>query len=105
MEIVFKPQEIYTVCNGVAPDLIVYFGDLDWRSVGSIGYSDIRTFENDTGPDDANHAQHGIFIMSDLGRKSGSIRAHGLQVMDCAPTILSKLHVEVPLDMQGKAIG
>ena len=34
---VHKPQEVYPEVRGVAPDLIVYFGDLDWRSVGAVG--------------------------------------------------------------------
>jgi predicted AlkP superfamily phosphohydrolase/phosphomutase len=40
----------------------VYFGDLSWRSIGSVGWDRIHFHENDTGPDDANHAPHGIFI-------------------------------------------
>ncbi|MEE9505082.1 MAG: alkaline phosphatase family protein, partial [Thermodesulfobacteriota bacterium] len=53
---VFKPEEVYPVANGIPPELIVYFGNLKWRSVGSIGYGTTLTFENDIGPDDANHA-------------------------------------------------
>ena len=34
---VLKPQDVYPEVRGVAPDLIVYFGDLEWRSVGSVG--------------------------------------------------------------------
>ena len=59
---VYKPDEVYREINNIPPDLIVLFGDLYWRSVGSIGFNSIWTHENDTGPDDANHAQHGIFI-------------------------------------------
>jgi len=59
---VYKPEEVYREINNIPPDLIVLFGDLYWRSVGSIGFNSIWTHENDTGPDDANHAQHGIFI-------------------------------------------
>jgi predicted AlkP superfamily phosphohydrolase/phosphomutase len=100
---VFKPQDIYPVRNGIPPDLIVYFGDLYWRSVGSVGLRTVHTFENDTGPDDANHAQHGIFIMSDPdGKKNGEIA--GLHIMDCAPTILNLLGVPIPEDMEGKVI-
>ena len=44
--------------RGVAPDLLVYFDNLGWRSVGSFGHGDVYTFENDTGPDDANHAEN-----------------------------------------------
>ena len=52
-----------------------------------MGHGDIRTRENDLGPDDANHAQQGIFIMYDP-REQGRGRVEGLQVMDVAPTVL-----------------
>ncbi len=100
---IFKPQDIYPVCNGIPPDLIVYFGDLYWRSVGSVGSKSIHTFENDTGPDDANHSQYGIFIMCDPeAEKTGRIEE--LHITDCAPTILQMLSVPVPGDMEGKVI-
>ena len=54
---VYRPEELYKEVRGVAPDLIVYFGDLYWRSVGTIGGGKLHTFENDTGPDGANHAR------------------------------------------------
>ncbi len=100
---VFKPQEIYRQCDGVPPDLIVYFGDLYWRSVGSVGYDSIYTFENDTSPDDCNHAQYGIVIKNDpdVREGPGGKELTGLQLIDMAPTILQQFHVPVPLDMQG----
>lgn len=99
---VFKPQDVYPVCNGIPPDLIVYFGDLYWRSVGSVGLRSVHTFENDTGPDDANHAQHGIFILRDPKRAGEGIEnAH---IMDCAPTILDLLGEPVPSDMRGRVL-
>ena len=98
-----KPETIYKDVNRIAPDLIVYFGDLDWRSVGSVGYDSIYTFENDTGPDDANHDYHGIFIMDDRAGRDGRERT-GLQLMDIAPTVLDLLGVRVPEDMQGTII-
>src|SRR5256714_7800720 len=69
---VHRPEELYPEQNGVAPDLIVYFGDLTWRSVGQMGTGQIHTFENDTGPDDANHARNGIVISAGDG-PSGAI--------------------------------
>ncbi len=102
---VFKPEEIYKECNGVPPDLIVYFGDLYWRSVGTVGHGSIYTFENDTGPDDCNHAQFGMVIKHDAGRYEGpgGCELTGLQLMDMAPTILQHLDVPIPTDMQGKS--
>ncbi len=31
----FRPDALYRESRGVPPDLLIYFGDLDWRSVGS----------------------------------------------------------------------
>jgi predicted AlkP superfamily phosphohydrolase/phosphomutase len=101
---VFKPEDIYPVVNGIAPDLIVYFGDLRWRSVGSVGIGSIHTFENDTGPDEANHSQHGIFIMGAPEMKARG-KVSGLHIMDVAPTVLNLLGLKVPEDMEGKVIG
>jgi hypothetical protein len=100
---VFKPQEIYRACRGIPPDLLIYFGDLDWRAVGSIGHRAIHVFENDTGPDDSNHARRGIFILSD---PSGKARGEqmDLQIMDCAPTLLRRFGILPPPGMGGRPI-
>ena len=97
-----KPEEIYQEVNNIAPDLIVYFGNLKWRSVGSLGLNRIHSFENDTGPDDANHAQEGLYIYYDPQR-SGQGRGQTRHLMDIAPTILEKMGVPVPTDMQGRS--
>jgi predicted AlkP superfamily phosphohydrolase/phosphomutase len=103
---VIKPEEVYPEINGVPPDLIVYFGNLAWRSVGSIGLNTIHTFENDTGPDDANHAEQGICILCDpVAPIEGqhTLRA-GLSLFDVAPTVLNILGIPVPPDMEGSVI-
>jgi predicted AlkP superfamily phosphohydrolase/phosphomutase len=82
-----KPEELYTKQNGVAPDLIIIFGELRWRSVGSLGHGSIYTFENDTGPDEANHAERGIFIMDNAPNQSTG-RKEGLHLWDVHSTIL-----------------
>lgn len=100
---VFKPQRIYREVRNIPPDLIVYFGDLDWRSIGTVGNPMIWTYENDTGPDGANHAQSGIFVLYDpSSRDSG--RVEGLHVMDIAPTVLELMGIEPPKDMSGRDV-
>ena len=100
---VFKPEEIYPEVGGVAPDLIVIFGDLFWRSVGTIGGDEgVHTFENDTGPDDANHAQEGMLIAAGPGVTArGTLDAH---LLDVAPTVLELLGLPVPADMRGHSL-
>jgi predicted AlkP superfamily phosphohydrolase/phosphomutase len=90
---VLKPQDVYPEVRGVAPDLIVYFGDLEWRSVGSVGNPSLYTYENDTGPDGANHDRDGILIMKGApGQPTGEVK--GLQLIDVGPTILSLYGIE-----------
>jgi predicted AlkP superfamily phosphohydrolase/phosphomutase len=99
---VFKPQEIYHKVRNVPPDLIVYWDNLNWRSVGGFGYGGIHTFENDTGPDDCNHASNGLFILYDPRQPNNGREIKGKQLMDVAPTILDMMGVKTPDDMQGK---
>jgi predicted AlkP superfamily phosphohydrolase/phosphomutase len=101
--VAYRPEDIYLEVNNIAPDLIVYFGNLDWRSVGSLGHEGVYTFENDIGPDDANHAQQGLYICSGPGFQRKGLGPRR-SLMDVAPTILELLGVPVPDDMQGKPL-
>jgi predicted AlkP superfamily phosphohydrolase/phosphomutase len=99
---VFRPQDVYPEVRGVAPDLIVYFGDLRWRSVGQVGGGDIFTYENDTGPDGANHDRTGIFVMAGApGQPRG--RREGLRLIDVGPSILSLYGLPAPEGAQGRS--
>jgi predicted AlkP superfamily phosphohydrolase/phosphomutase len=100
---VYRPEEVYPQANGVPPDLIVHFGDLAWRAVGTMGGDEgIHTFENDTGPDDANHAQDGLLILAGDGIPSG--RREGMHLLDVAPTVLELLGLEPPASMRGTSL-
>jgi predicted AlkP superfamily phosphohydrolase/phosphomutase len=87
----WRAEELYpNGARGMPPDLTVYFGDLAWRSVGSVGSRSIYSFDNDTGPDEANHDWHGIFIANAaataaLGEVPG--RRDERHVTDVAPLI------------------
>jgi predicted AlkP superfamily phosphohydrolase/phosphomutase len=98
------PEELYAEVRGVPPDLLVYFGDLAWRSVGSVGHGAIHTFTNDTGPDDANHDHHGVFLARD-DALAGRGRLEGLRLYDICPTILDRLGLPIPGGIVGRVIG
>jgi predicted AlkP superfamily phosphohydrolase/phosphomutase len=103
---VIKPQDVYPEVRGVAPDLIVYFGDLEWRSVGTLGMGDDGgwfTYENDTGPDGANHDRQGVFAMANLpGQPTGEVQ--GLRLIDVGPTLMKLYGLPQPEGVQGKSI-
>jgi len=65
---VLFPDRFYPEVKGIPPDLMVYFGDLAWRSLGGVGPSPdtfgngLFTRKNDRGPDGANHDFHGVAL-------------------------------------------
>jgi predicted AlkP superfamily phosphohydrolase/phosphomutase len=99
--IAHRPEDLYRRREGVPPDLVVYFGDLYWRSVGLVGTGTVHVLENDTGPDDANHAPEGLYLIAGDGIEAGPGEERSL--LDVAPTLLSVLGEPVPAEMQGKS--
>lgn len=108
--IVYKPEEIYRSLNNIPPDLIVYFGNLSWRAAGTVGNGNVCIYENDTGPDDANHSEEGIFILKTDPAKLAKVSLkpgqmiEGLSIYDIAPTILDHFECPIPPDMIGNSI-
>ena len=96
-----RPEELYANPKGIAPDLLVYFGDLYWRSIGQVGTGSVHVFENDTGPDDANHAHEGLYVL--VGPGVGHGRGEERDLRDIAPTLLELLGEPVPADMEGRS--
>ena len=79
------------------------FDDLHWRSVGTLGYDSIYTLDNDTGPDEANHAQHGFFnwIAPTIAPRAEPL---DIDILDVAPTALAHLGRAIEPGMLGKAL-
>ena len=101
--LVFRPEEIYRAVRNVAPDLIVHFGGLSWRSMSGAGYPTIYARDDDSGPDGCNHSQLGSFI---LAAPSNMLRGKvgGADLLDIAPTLLELGRYDVPASMQGKSL-
>jgi predicted AlkP superfamily phosphohydrolase/phosphomutase len=97
---VYYPEEVYAACNGIAPDILLYPGDLRWRCAETLGYGEVYLAGNDTGPDAANHAWDGLFLLADPSR-TGDGRVEGAHILDVAPTITECLGVAVPRWMRG----
>ena len=101
---VYRPEELWPVQRrGVPPDLVVYFGNLAWRSNGSLGHGQLYRFENDTGPDDANQGPEGLLVMRGPQIRAG--RRDDLRLLDIAPTVLHCFGLPVPAGMRGRVIG
>jgi predicted AlkP superfamily phosphohydrolase/phosphomutase len=99
--LVFRPRDTYRHLRNVPPDLIVHFGGLYWRSIGGVGYDRLYIEENDTGPDDCNHAQFGSFLLAAPGM-SGEVQ--GMHLLDIAPTLLDLMGYAPGKEMQGTSL-
>lgn len=83
---VMRPGEIYPEVTGFPPDLLVYAGNLRYRSLATLGLGQgLFTEDNDTGPDHANHAEHGIVLLHGMGLDRG--RRDDLSIYDVSPTL------------------
>jgi predicted AlkP superfamily phosphohydrolase/phosphomutase len=100
--VAYRPEELYSQQNGIPPDLLVYFGELAWRSIGQVGTGTVHVLENDTGPDDANHAPEGLYLLAAEGVEPGPGEERDLR--DIAPTLLTLLGEAVPGDMEGRSL-
>ncbi len=99
--VVFRPEELFRECRGVAPDLICYWGNLRYRSVGTVG-GPLYWPGNDTGPDGANHHWDGVFLSS-RPLEQGPGHVEGLQLIDLGPSLLAHFGLPVPEDAAGEA--
>jgi predicted AlkP superfamily phosphohydrolase/phosphomutase len=99
----WNPKQKYRQVRGDAPDLMVYFGNVSWRSIGTVGYDSLYVSENDTGPDDAVHSFEGIYSISSTNGNAG-VRGPTERIIDVGPTLLRLLGLEIPHEVQGKPI-
>ncbi len=100
----YRPAELFTGAYvDQAPDLMVYFDDLNWRAGQDLNNSELYSFDTEIGPDDAVHDYDGIFVMAGPGvEQVGELS--GLQLMEVAPTVLHHLGQPIPQDMEGKVV-
>lgn len=99
---IVRPDREYRVTRGLAPDLMVFFGDLAYRALGTLdGRGGLWDEANDRGTDDANHDWNGIFVAA-----GPSVTARGaledLAIYDVASTVLGVMGVAAPKDLLGR---
>lgn len=88
---VWRPSELYGEVRGVAPDLLAVFGDLAWRSVGTVGHDAVQLEELPKGVDGANHDWDGVVVMSGGPFAPGPVQA---SIFDVGRTVLGLFGVE-----------
>ena len=69
---------------------------------GSVGNPSLYTYENDTGPDGANHDRTAVFAMKGLpGQPTGQV--DGMNLVDVGPSILKLYDIEAPEGVVGRS--
>ncbi|MBX3270173.1 MAG: alkaline phosphatase family protein [Sandaracinaceae bacterium] len=97
-----RPEALYRQANGAPPDLLVFFGELDYRSSGLVG-GDVLAADDGRGPDGCNHDWDGIVVAAGPAIASrGELAPRSIH--DVGPTILGALGLATPPDWLGSAI-
>ncbi len=98
-----RPEAVYRRVRGRAPDLLVYFGDLDYRSIGTVGHGRVFLDANDRGPDACNHDWEGILIAAGPSfDRRGPVE--GARIYDVLPTVLDCLGIARPGGLLGESL-
>jgi len=95
------PEGLYRARNGAPPDLLVFFGDLDYRAAGTIGHGRLHLPHNDTGADACNHDWDGLFVHAGP-RVAPSAAAQAWSIFDVTRTLLGALEIEAPAKLLGR---
>ena len=100
----FKKKDYFQgKCSDSAPDLLVYFDNLNYGTNTSlIGNPTLWSPRTSAGSDDAAHSKQGIFIM-DNKKVKGDL--NNIDILDITPTILNELNIKIPEDITGNIIG
>jgi predicted AlkP superfamily phosphohydrolase/phosphomutase len=95
------PEREYRAVRGQPPDLMAFFGDLAWRSIGTVGPGPLWVEGDGRGPDGCNHDWNGVFVMAGGGAPA---RGHteGLHILDVARTVLGLMEIPAPQGMAGR---
>lgn len=95
------PEESYRRNEGLPPDLAVFFGELSYRALGSVGHGRLHAATNDTGPDACNHDWDGMFVLHGRGSPARGQLA-GLSIYDVHATLLGLFGVAGEADLLGR---
>lgn len=97
-----KPEEVCNRVNGIAPDLIVSVGKLDWNMSGSVGVGALWQ-KSHVAMGDWTPSQHGMFVLAAPNCPlCGGYE--GARLLDMAPTLLDLAGYEIPETMQGRSL-
>ena len=97
---VVLPERAYRAVRGRPPDLMVYFDDLDYRAIGTVGHGAIHVADNDTGHDTCNHDWDGVWVLAGAGVRARG-RIEGAAIYDVTRTVLALMGVDGPPDLLG----
>ncbi len=95
------PEALYRAQHGRPPDLLAFFGDLDYRAAGTLGHGRVCLPHNDTGADGCNHDWDGLFVHAGPGAAQQAEPA-AWSIYDVTRTILGLAGVRCDDDLLGE---
>jgi predicted AlkP superfamily phosphohydrolase/phosphomutase len=101
-----RPETTFVEALGQPPDLLAFFGDLTYRSLGALGSASIYASPDEVdgggGRGGCNHDWDGIVLAT--GPSIPRSQLQGAELLDIGPTLLASMGIEVPASWQGRAL-
>lgn len=99
---VWRPEEIYQEVNGLAPDLIVYLGELSHCAMETVGHPQLHLSQFEAKQGGTNASSLSAFVLSSpAGAAEGEVE--DVHLLDLAPTLLELGGYDIPPTMQGRS--
>ena len=100
---VFEPEQIYRSVRNVAPDLIVQFGGMSWRSIDSVGHPTLHLGSDEIEEGGCSPSPEGAFVLAVPGLPGMGV-VEGASLLDIAPTLLELGGHEPHPSLQGRSL-
>jgi predicted AlkP superfamily phosphohydrolase/phosphomutase len=101
---VYRPSALYSMSQGVAPDLLALFSQAGWRTNPLVGYGSSWLSTRTTAMDSAYEAPNGFLILYDPENPGSGRVLEGATIYDVVPTLLALFDEPIPARSRGRIL-
>ncbi len=101
---VYRPNALYSMIQGIAPDLLAVFSRVGWRTNALVGHGASWLSTRSTIMDSAYESPHGFVIIYDPQNPGNGRELDGATIYDMVPTLLALFDEPIPARSRGRVL-